>query len=298
MKRLKLLKNNTPLGLAFDVFNVVFLAIYSLVAILPFFYVVAGSLATTYEFRTRPFFIFPQTFTFASYVYILKSASLLRSMFVSIVRTLLGTLINMFFTLTMAYPLARKSLKGRSLILNLVVFSMFFSGGMIPLFLVVRSLGLLNKILAMILPGAISAWNLIVIKNFFQELPPGLEEAARIDGSNDLQTLWHVVLPLSMPVVATFSLFYAVGHWNDFFQALLYIQSSAKWPLQLILRQMITIAQGALGDAAMIDVNIGSLPEEGVKMGVIVVSTVPILMIYPLLQKHFTKGVLVGAIKG
>lgn len=219
-------------------------------------------------------------------------------MFVSIVRTLLGTLINMFFTLTMAYPLARKSLKGRSLILNLVVFSMFFSGGMIPLFLVVRSLGLLNKILAMILPGAISAWNLIVIKNFFQELPPGLEEAARIDGSNDLQTLWHVVLPLSMPVVATFSLFYAVGHWNDFFQALLYIQSSAKWPLQLILRQMITIAQGALGDAAMIDVNIGSLPEEGVKMGVIVVSTVPILMIYPLLQKHFTKGVLVGAIKG
>ncbi len=296
--KLKFLKNNTPLGVAFDVFNVIFLATYSILAILPFFYVIAGSLATTYEFRTRPFFIFPQTFTAASYIYILKSSRLLQSISISVIRTVLGTLTNMFFTVTMAYPLARKSLKGRSLILNLVVFTMFFSGGMIPTFLVVRSVGLLDKIGALILPGAISAWNLIVIKNFFQELPPGLEEAARMDGCNDMRTLWHIVLPLSMPVVATFSLFYAVGHWNAFFDALIYIQTMSKWPLQLILRQMITVAQGALGDAAMIDASYGTLPEDGVKMAVIVVSTVPILMIYPLLQKHFTKGVLVGAIKG
>jgi len=296
--KLKFLKNNSPLGVAFDLFNVLFLATYSLLAILPFFYVIAGSFATTYEFRTRPFFIVPQTFTAASYIYILKSARLLQSIYISVIRTVLGTLTNMFFTVTMAYPLARKSLKGRSLILNLVVFTMFFSGGMIPTFLVVRSVGLLDKIGALILPGAISAWNLIVIKNFFQELPPGLEEAARMDGCNDMRTLWHIVLPLSMPVVATFSLFYAVGHWNAFFDALIYMQSMSKWPLQLILRQMITVAQGALGDAAMIDASYGTLPEDGVKMAVIVVSTVPILMIYPLLQKHFTKGVLVGAIKG
>ncbi len=298
MKLFRISRDNTPLGVTFDVFNVIFLTVYYVLAILPFLYVIAGSLATTYEFRTRPFFIIPQQVTFGSYLYILKSARLLNAAFMSVFRTVLGTAVNMFFTLTMAYPLARRSLKGRGLILNLVVFSMMFSGGMIPTFLVVRSVGILDKIWALILPGAISAWNLIVIKNFFQELPAGLEEAARMDGASDIRTLWHIVLPLSRPMVATFSLFYAVGHGNAWFDALLYLKSANKWPLQLILRQMITIAQGALGDAATIDVNIGSLPEEGVKMAVIVVSTIPILCVYPLLQKHFTKGVLVGAIKG
>ncbi len=298
MRLFRASRNNTPLGVTFDVFNAVFLTVYCMLAVLPFLYIIAGSLATSYEFRTRPFFIIPQQVTFGSYLYILKSARLLQSAMTSIIRTVLGTAVNMFFTLTMAYPLARKSLKGRRLILNLVVFSMMFSGGMIPTFLVVRTVGLLDKIWSLILPGAISAWNLIVIKNFFQELPPGLEEAARMDGASDIRTLWHIVLPLSMPMVATFSLFYAVGHWNAWFDALLYLKSANKWPLQLILRQMITIAQGALGDAATIDVNIGSIPEEGVKMAVIVVSTIPIMCVYPLLQKHFTKGVLVGAIKG
>ncbi len=298
MRLFRASRDNTPLGVTFDVFNAVFLTVYCILAVLPFLYIIAGSLATSYEFRTRPFFIIPQQVTFGSYLYILKSARLLQSAMTSIIRTVLGTAVNMFFTLTMAYPLARKSLKGRRLILNLVVFSMMFSGGMIPTFLVVRTVGLLDKIWSLILPGAISAWNLIVIKNFFQELPPGLEEAARMDGASDIRTLWHIVLPLSMPMVATFSLFYAVGHWNAWFDALLYLKSANKWPLQLILRQMITIAQGALGDAATIDVNIGSIPEEGVKMAVIVVSTIPIMCVYPLLQKHFTKGVLVGAIKG
>jgi putative aldouronate transport system permease protein len=290
---------NTTLGTAFDVFNVVFLTAYSVLALLPFLYIVAGSFASTYEFRTRPFFLFPEHFNVQSYIYVLSSSRLLKAVFISVYRTCLGTLVNMFFTLTLAYPLSRRYLKGRKLILNLILFSMFFSGGMIPTYIVVNALGLIDSIWSLVLPGAISAWSLIIVKNFFQELPAGLEEAARIDGATDLQILRRVVLPLSMPVIATFSLFYAVGHWNAFFDALIYLRSADKWPIQVMLRQMITVAmQGIFGDAQSVDANIGSVPEDGVKMAVIVVSTVPILMVYPLLQKHFTKGVLVGAIKG
>jgi putative aldouronate transport system permease protein len=291
-------RNNSWLGAAFDVFNVVFLTGYCCLALLPFLYIIAGSFASAYEFKTRPFFILPRSFNLLSYDYILRSARLLQSIFISAIRTCLGTVVNMFFTLTLAYPLSRRSLRGRSLVLNLIVFTMFFSGGMIPTYLVVKNLGLIDSIWALVLPGAISAWSLILIKNFFQELPAGLEEAARIDGATDLQVLRRIVMPLSKPVIATFSLFYAVGHWNAFFDALIYLKSANKWPLQVILRQMIVIAQGTLGDAQTIDANIGSIPADGVKMAVIVVSTIPILMVYPLLQKHFTKGVLIGAIKG
>ncbi len=298
MSTTKGVKGNTPLGMAFDVFNVVFLTAYCVLALLPFIYIIAGSLASNYEFKTRPFFLIPRTFNFQSYIYIFKSARLLNSIFISVLRTCIGTVVNMFFTLTLAYPLSHRSLKGRSLVLNLIVFTMFFSGGMIPTYLVVKNLGLIDSIWALVLPGAISAWSLIIIKNFFQELPPGLEEAARMDGATDLRVLRSIVLPLSMPVIASFSLFYAVGHWNAFFDALIYLKSAGKWPLQVILRQMITIAQGTLGDAQTIDASIGTIPAEGVKMAVIVVSTVPILMVYPLLQKYFTKGVFVGAIKG
>lgn len=300
MARLAKRRNQSALGAAFDVFNVVFLAVYSLTAILPFLYVIAGSVASTYEFRTRPFFIIPQSFNLQSYLYILRSQRLLRAGAVSVYRTLLGTAINMAFTLTMAYPLSRRSLKGRGIILNLIVFSMLFSGGMIPTFLVVKSLGLVDTIWALVLPGAISAWSLIIVKTFFQDLPPGLEEAARIDGATDLQILARIVLPLSMPIVATFSLFYAVGHWNAFFDALIYLfKRTDLWPLQLMLRQMVAFAtQGTFGDASDLAELTGSVPEDGVKMAVIVVSTVPILMVYPFLQKYFTKGVLIGAIKG
>jgi putative aldouronate transport system permease protein len=299
MKGSKIVRYNTPLGTAFDFFNVIFLIAYSILALLPFLYIVAGSFASTYEFRTRPFFIIPQTFNIQSYMYVLGSSRLLKSILISVYRTCLGTLVNMFFTLTLAYPLSRRYLKGRKTVLNLILFSMFFSGGMIPTYIVVNALGLIDTMWSLVLPGAISAWSLIIVKNFFQEVPAGLEEAARIDGATDLQILLRVVLPLSMPVIATFSLFYAVGHWNAFFDALIYLRDANKWPIQVMLRQMITVAmQGIFGDAQTIDANIGSVPEDGVKMAVIVVSTVPILMIYPLLQKHFTKGVLVGAIKG
>lgn len=182
--------------------------------------------------------------------------------------------------------------------MNLVIFTILFSGGLVPTYLIVKSLGLIDSYAAVILPGAISAFNLIIIKNFFQELPPGLEESARIDGCNDLGVLWRIVLPLSKPVIATFGLFYAVGHWNNFFNALLYLNDHTKWPLQVLLREIVLLSQLAVGDLNNMDPNFVKPPEQSIKMAVIVVGTIPILMVYPFLQKHFAKGVLLGSIKG
>jgi putative aldouronate transport system permease protein len=157
---------------------------------------------------------------------------------------------------------------------------------------------MLNTYWSVLIPGAISAFNLIILKNFFQQLPDGLEESAKIDGCNDLQVLIRIVLPLSLPAMATFTLFYAVGHWNTFFNAVLYLDDSHKWPIQVWLRQIVILSQGGVGDSQNFDENFVPPPAEIIKMAVIVISTVPILLVYPFLQKHFTKGVLLGSVKG
>jgi putative aldouronate transport system permease protein len=288
----------SPGEVVFDAINYLFLGLFALACILPFLYIIAGSLASAYEFKTRAFFIVPHHFNIQSYLYIFSSDTLVRSMLISVERTILGTAVSMALTLTMAYPLTRKDLWGRNFILSVVIFCMLFSGGMIPTFLIVRSLKIFNTIWALVLPGAIAISSLIVVKTFFQGLPVGLEEAACIDGANDLQIFLQIVLPLSMPVIATFGLFYAVAQWNSFFDALIYINDMKMWPLQVVLRQLIMMSQAALGEAREIDPFMGSVPEEGMKMAVIVVSTIPILMVYPFLQKYFTKGALIGAIKG
>jgi putative aldouronate transport system permease protein len=281
----------------FDWVNYILLGLFATVTILPFLYVVAGSFATEAELTEKAFFIIPETFSLSGYEYILSSNAIFRSIIVSIGVTIVGTLVNLAFTTTMAYPLARRELMGRNTILNLIVFSMLFSGGLIPGYLVVKSLGLLDSYWALILPGAISAFNLIVVKNFFQELPAGLEESAKIDGCTEIGILWRIVLPLSAPVLATFGLFYAVGHWNNFFSALLYLNDSKMWPLQVLLRQIVMLSQAA-GDSASLDPDFVKPPEQTIKMAVIVVGTIPILLVYPFLQKHFAKGVLIGSIKG
>ncbi|MNJ27475.1 L-arabinose transport system permease protein AraQ [compost metagenome] len=281
----------------FDVFNYVFLALFGLLAILPFIFVISGSFATDAEITKRAVFLIPRTFSLDAYKFIFSTDTIMRSIGVSIYVTVIGTIVNLFFTVTMAYPMARRNLMGRNMILNLVIFTMLFGGGMIPTYLVIRELHLLDTLNSLILPGAISAFNLIIVKNFFQELPPGLEEAAKIDGCNELSLLWKIVLPLSKPVLATFTLFYAVGHWNNFFAALLYINDPSKWPLQVMLRQIVMLSQSA-GDMSSMDPTFVQPPEQSIKMAVIVVGTIPILCVYPFLQKHFAKGVLLGSIKG
>ena len=186
---------------------------------------------------------------------------------------------------------------GRAPLLMMVLFTMLFSGGMIPTYFVVRAVGLINSLWSLIIPGTISAFNLIVLKNFFQQIPEGLEESAKIDGANDVKILARIVLPLSLPAIATFSLFYAVNHWNAYFNAVLYLNDASKWPVQVLMRQIVILAQGGIGDSSDFDEETVIQPQ-AVKMAVVVISTIPILLVYPFLQKHFTKGVLLGSVKG
>ena len=290
-------RNDTIFFCFFVVFNVIFLAAVAAVTILPFIYVLACSFATEKEILEKPFFIIPSEFQFESYKYIFSSATLPRAFVNTVYITIVGTIIALFFNITLAYPLAKQRIMGRNVILSLITFTLVFGGGMIPTFLVVKGLGLIDSLWSLMLPGAISTWNLIIIKNFFQGIPAELEEAAKIDGAGDMRVLWQIVLPLSKPMLATFALFYAVGFWNSYTSALLYINDLDKWTLQIMLRQIIMLANGAI-DGSEFDETVARPPSESVQMAVIVFGTLPILCVYPFLQKHFTKGVMVGAIKG
>jgi len=291
-------RNDTIGSRIFDVFNVIFLVSFAAVTVIPFIYIIGTSFATQAEIAQRSFFLIPRTFQLDSYKYILSSRTLPQAMWVSVWTTMLGTLVSMLLTMTFAYPLSKKYLVGRNPMLILITFTLVFSGGMIPTYLNVRNLGLLNSYWALILPGAIGTWSLIVVKNFFQALPLELEESAKIDGASDLTVFIKIVLPISTAVIATFSLFYAVGYWNAFRPALLYIPSRPeKWPLQLILRNIVMLSAGRIDDANF-DPGMILPPTESIRNAVIVFATVPILCVYPFLQKHFTKGVLIGAIKG
>lgn len=283
-------------GRVFDIFNHSFLAVFALIMLLPLLYVIVGSFTSDAELAVRKIVLIPQQPTLDSYRYILSSGTILTSLWYSIVITVVGTAINIFSTALMAYPLSRRTLRGRSILMRLVIFTMLFHGGMIPAYLLVKQLGMLNSYWSLWLPGAIGAFNLILMKNFFQDLPDGIEEAAKIDGCNDLQILFRMALPLSMPSIAALTLFYAVSNWNSYFNALMYISDSHKWPIQVWLRQIVILSQSS------IDINETTekfiKPPETTKLAVIAVATVPILCVYPFLQKHFAKGVLMGSVKG
>ncbi|PTT64115.1 carbohydrate ABC transporter permease, partial [Arthrobacter sp. HMWF013] len=225
--------HNTTGGRIFDAVNYVFLTLIGIVTLLPFVYVFAGSFATEAEITRRAFFVWPEQFSLGAYEYIFSTQAFTRALITTVLVTVVGTVGQLILTVTMAYPLAKRNLRGRQLILSLVVFAMVFSGGMIPTFLLVKDLGLLNSYWALILPAAINPFSLIIIKNFFQELPAELEESAKMDGATEVGILWRILLPLSKPVLATFALFYAVGIWNDFMSPLLYLSDNSKWTLQM-----------------------------------------------------------------
>lgn len=293
-------QHNSVGSVSFDVINYLLVTLVAVTTILPFIYIVGASFATEYELITRPMFLWPQDMSLDAYKYVFSSSKMLSGFRNSVFITLVGTAINLFFTVTFAYPLSKPRVRGRNFLLNMVIISMFFSGGMIPGYLLVSNwLKMKGSYWSVLLPGAISAYNLMIVKNFFQGLPQELEESAHIDGCNDLRTLWSIVLPLSLPVLATFGLFYAVGHWNSYFSAMIYLSTAReKWPLQLLLREIIIASTMSAGEMAEMDPSFVEPPAQSVKMAVIVISTVPIMCVYPFLQKYFVKGVMVGALKG
>ncbi|AIQ54724.1 MULTISPECIES: carbohydrate ABC transporter permease [Paenibacillus] len=283
-------------GRIFAAVNFTLLALIALITVLPFVHVVAGSFTTSAEIAASKFVLIPKVWSLEAYKFIFSTDTIFKAMGVSIGVTLIGTLFSMFITALMAYGLSRRDLDGRNVVNFLVVFTMLFHGGMIPTFLVVKELGLIDSYAALILPSAISAFNMIILKNFFQNIPEGLEESAKIDGCNDFGILFRIVLPLSMPAIATISLFYAVTYWNTYMSAILYLDDSAKWPIQVLLRQIVVLASG-MDHSATLDAAVPP-PDQSIKMAVIVVATLPILMVYPFLQKHFAKGAMLGSMKG
>lgn len=276
-------------------FIILFLTLFTLLCLLPFLNVLGSSFATSAEISTRTFILIPRTFTLNAYRYILSTPTIFKSIGVSLYVTIFGTFISMVLTSFMAYALSRRYLHGRSFFNFLVVFTMLFSGGMIPAFILVKNLGLIDTLWALILPSAVSAYNMIIMRNFFQGIPDSLEESAKMDGCSDWGVFFKIILPLSLPSIATISLFYAVTYWNTYQSAILYINDSNKWPIQVLLRQIVIVSSGLNADAASVDV---VPPAQSIKMAVIVVATIPMLIAYPFVQKYFVKGAMVGSVKG
>ena len=270
--------------------------VLALVMLFPFVYVIAVSFSSYRDVVGAGLILFPKHPTLDAYTVIFNGGIVTRALTVSVLLTLVGTLTNMFMTVTMAYGLSRPGVPASRFVLAIVLFTLLFSAGIIPNYLLVKQLGLINSYASLILPGAISAFNLVIIRQFFMNLPPELLESARIDGANDLWILVRIILPLSKPVLAVVALFYGVAHWNDFFAATLYLNDADRWPIQLVLRQY--VLQGSLASAVTPDPSQPPPPAQTIQMAVVVIATVPILIVYPFLQRYFTQGVLTGAIKG
>jgi putative aldouronate transport system permease protein len=281
-------------GYRFGTFLIyVCLTFVALSMLLPFVYVFAVSFSSLEDVLRGGIILWPRNWSTAAYEFVLSNPMILRSLGNSIFLATVGTAVSLVFTASMAYALASKHLKFRRFFLILVLIPFLFWPGIIPRFLIVKETGLLNSIWALIIPSAIEVFNLIVMRNFFMDIPEELIESAELDGANDLQVLWHIVLPLSKPVLAAIGLFYAVSRWNLYFAAILYISDGAKWPIQVILRQLIIVGEGDyLGEVDVM------MPAFTVQMATVIVATIPIIIVYPFLQRYFVKGVLTGAIKG
>jgi putative aldouronate transport system permease protein len=262
-----------------------------LIVLFPLFYVVSASLTPYSEvLRNGGFILFPRSLSFDAYRELLQQSQIPRAFMVTVIITVVGTLVNLILTMGTAYPLSRKQLPWRGTFLFIVVFTLLFSGGLIPTYLIVKNTGLLNTIWAMIIPAAISPFNVLLMKSFFQEIPEELFEQARIDGASEFRILATVVLPVSLPSIMTIGLFYGVGHWNEFFQAVFYISNRELFPLQVLIREI--LVQGESIDNVDITV-----PTMSLQMASIVLASLPIIAVYPFVQKHFVKGVMLGAVK-
>ncbi|WP_026486085.1 carbohydrate ABC transporter permease [Caldanaerobius polysaccharolyticus] len=280
----------------FDAVNALILFIITVVTLYPFLYVVFASVSDPVKvMQSGSILLWPKGFQLGAYGMVFKNEMIAIGYKNTLIYVVAGTTLNILLTSLGAYALSRKDLYGRDVFMFIIAFTMFFHGGLIPTFLLVKSLNMVNTMWAMIIPGAISVWNLIIMRTAFQGIPDSLIESARLDGANDFTILFRIVIPLSMPVVAVMILFYGVGHWNNFFNALIYLRDKSLYPIQLVLRDIL-IANST--DSMTTGIVQDTLPiSENVKYATVVVSTVPILLIYPFIQKYFVKGVMIGAIK-
>lgn len=280
-----------------DVVNYILLGLSALATLYPFLYVLSLSFSSNRAIVSGEVLIIPIEFNLFSYKSVINNGQIFQAMANSVVITIVGTLLCLIMTMITAYPLSKDYLKGKNIIMGMIVISMLFSAGIIPNYLLVRSLGLINTYWALWLPSAINAFNMIIMRTFFQQVPVELEESAVIDGCNEIMIMIKIIIPLSTPVIATIALFYAVGYWNNFFAPFIFITKSSLMPLPVRLRQVIMEGITNLGDMETVE-KVKYYTPEAIKAATIVVSTVPILIVYPFLQRYFVKGVTIGAIKG
>ena len=286
--------------IAFEWFNFVFMIVLCVVMLYPFLNVVASSLSNNSAVSRGRVTFFPIGFNLEAYKAVVRYQHIWTGYKNTLLYTIVGTAINLVMTVLGAYPLSRKQFYGRSVFTFIVAFTMFFGGGLIPTYLIINAYGLLDTFWVMVIPGAISTYNMIIMRTFFQGIPVELEEAATIDGCNDMQTLWKVILPLSTASLMTIGMFYAVGHWNAWFNAVIYLRDSGRFPVQLWLRTIVLQNQvrDIVEGSGAVDTEAENLVADTIKFAVIVVAVLPILCVYPFVPKYFVKGVMIGSVKG
>jgi putative aldouronate transport system permease protein len=283
------------------IFDAILYVITALLLILvgyPLLFVVSASFSNPIDVVEGRVWLLPQGFTLEPYKLVFENEKIWSGYANTVFYAIAGTFINLVLTVLAAYPLSRRDLPGQQFLMFFVTFTMFFSGGLIPTYLLVKNLGMNNTIWAMLIPGAIATYNLIVMRSFFQNsIPNELQESAWMDGCNFFRMLWSIILPLSKPILAVMVLFYGVGHWNAYFNALIYLKDRELFPLQLILREILILNQDDMGggDVGMTE---RVMLAESIKYSVIIISSVPVLLLYPFIQRYFVKGVMIGSIKG
>ncbi|MGF6950074.1 putative aldouronate transport system permease protein [Neobacillus sp. B4I6] len=291
-------KRSKPFGSRIaDVCIWAILLLMTALCVLPLLNMVSISFSDRVAAQANEVGLLPVNFNVSAYQVLLGDAQFWRSFMISVERVVLGTSLNMLLTILMAYPLSKnkREFGARNIYMNLLIFAMLFSGGMIPTFLVVKNLGLIDSIWSLILPGAVPIFNVILLMNFFKSIPGSLEEAAIMDGATKLKVLFKVYLPISLPALATISLFSIVGHWNDYFSGLLYINKAANYPLQTYIQQL-NIDVTKITDVSQLKA-VAAISNQTLNAAKIVVSTIPVLLIYPFLQKYFTSGLVIGSVK-
>jgi putative aldouronate transport system permease protein len=272
------------------------MTLVGLLTLFPLYYVFVVSFTNPQEYIDRGFVLFPGQWSIVAYRYIFSTKAFVNAIGVSGMLAIVGTLLSLLLTSSFAYTLSRKRLKGRKLLMLLVLLTTLFQAGIIPDYLLVKQFGLMNSIWALIIPVMTSGWFVLLMKGFYDGIPNALQEAATIDGCNEIGVWVRIILPLSIPSMVAFGLFFAVGYWNTFFNAMLYINDYHKWPLQMLLRNMILDSSTSMGGSMELGNDL-QIPSDTIKMAAVVVATVPILMVYPFLQKHFAKGAMIGSIK-
>ena len=299
-----MIENKKPVHRFVDALKYLFLILFALTTLLPFLNLVAKGFSGESAVISGRVLFWPLDPTLKTYNYVLQGNTFFNAFKVSVLITLVGSVSAVVVTAMTAYPLSRSNFRGRKGFLYLWVFIMLFNGGMVPNYMLYRVLGLMDTMWCLMLPGLVSVYNMLLIKNYFETLPDSLEEAARIDGASNMRVLFQIVLPISLPMLATITLFYAVSYWNDYFTARMYISSIDKRPLQLYLYDLINNAlqimnQGADGNTGALSADdVMNLTPESVRAAAITLSTLPILLVYPQLQKYFVSGIVVGSVKG